>query len=190
MFAEELEMIAHSTALQMVIGVYVCAVMGSFLNVVLYRGPLILKRAWANRCHDTSHGEKPYPDKFTLSSPPSHCPTCGEGIKGYQNVPIVSWFALRGISACCGSSISPRYVATEIGSALYGTIVLSQIGFTWVSLLVLVISFVLVVVMGVWWELRADCEPKQPVHDMWMNLRVKRLTGEEFEALEPERNKT
>jgi leader peptidase (prepilin peptidase)/N-methyltransferase len=183
MLNTELEMVANSTGLQVLIAVYVCAVMGSFLNVVLFRGPLILKRARANREHDANKGEKPYLDKFTLSYPPSHCPTCGKGIKGYQNVPIVSWLVLRGRSACCGLPISPRYVLVELGSALYGALVVFLIGFNWV---VLVVSYVLVAVAGVWLELRTVRKPSEPERDMWMALRGTRSANENPETRETE----
>jgi leader peptidase (prepilin peptidase)/N-methyltransferase len=72
------------------------ACIGSFLNVVIWRLP---------------RGE-------SLAFPPSHCPRCGQAIRWYHNVPILSWFLLRGKCADCGEPISPRYVVIEAAGAL------------------------------------------------------------------------
>lgn len=74
------------------------AIVASFLNVVIWRVP---------------RGE-------SIVSPPSHCPKCNAMIKWYQNIPILSWLALRGKCASCKAPISPRYVLIEaLGGALY-----------------------------------------------------------------------
>lgn len=74
------------------------ACIASFLNVVIWRVP---------------RGE-------SIVSPPSHCPKCGAPIKGYQNIPIVSWLCLRGKCAICKAPISPRYVIIEtLGGCLF-----------------------------------------------------------------------
>jgi leader peptidase (prepilin peptidase) / N-methyltransferase len=72
------------------------AVVGSFLNVVIHRLP---------------RGE-------SLVHPRSRCPACGRQIAGYDNVPIVSWLALRGRCRHCGEPISPRYPVVELLTAL------------------------------------------------------------------------
>ena len=72
------------------------AVIGSFLNVVAHRVPL---------------GE-------SLVSPGSHCPHCGEPVKPYDNVLVVSWLVLRGRCRNCGEPISPRYPLVELATAL------------------------------------------------------------------------
>lgn len=74
------------------------ACIASFLNVVIWRVP---------------RGE-------SIVSPPSHCPKCNSPIRWYQNIPIVSWLALRGKCANCGIAISPRYILVEaLGGALF-----------------------------------------------------------------------
>ena len=74
------------------------AVIASFLNVVIWRVP---------------RGE-------SIVRPPSHCPKCNAEIRWYQNIPIISWLALRGRCAACGEPISPRYVLVELlGGALF-----------------------------------------------------------------------
>ena len=74
------------------------ACIGSFLNVVIWRVP---------------RGE-------SIARPPSHCPKCGSPIKWWQNLPILSWLALRGRCANCRAPISPRYIVVEtIGGLLF-----------------------------------------------------------------------
>ena len=72
------------------------AVLGSFLNVVIYRLP---------------RGE-------SLAHPPSRCPSCGAGVKPYDNIPILSWLILRGKCRNCGARISPRYPLVELLTAV------------------------------------------------------------------------
>lgn len=74
---------------------------GSFLNVVVYRVPA----------------------GMSIVSPPSACPNCGAGIRGYDNIPVVSWLVLRGKCRDCGNPISPRYPLVELGTAVLFTLV-------------------------------------------------------------------
>ena len=74
------------------------ALWGSFINVVVYRVPL----------------------EMSVVRPGSHCPGCGAPVGAIDNVPIVSWLALRGRARCCGTRISPRYVVVELLSGLIG----------------------------------------------------------------------
>lgn len=72
------------------------AVWGSFFNVAIHR----------------------WPRGMSVVSPPSHCPACGAPIPWWRNVPIVGYLALRGRAACCGATLSPRYVLVELLSAV------------------------------------------------------------------------
>lgn len=74
---------------------------GSFLNVVVYR----------------------VPNGMSVVSPPSACPQCGAGIKPYDNVPVASWLALRGRCRNCRAAISPRYPLVELGTAVFFAVV-------------------------------------------------------------------
>ena len=80
--------------------------MGSFLNVVVYRLPLMI-------LHDEQ-----YADNFNLSLPASHCPSCKHPLKSWQNVPVLSWLVLRGRCHYCASAIPKRYPLTEAGCAI------------------------------------------------------------------------
>jgi leader peptidase (prepilin peptidase)/N-methyltransferase len=84
----------------MIAGILGLAV-GSFLNVVIYRVPL----------------------RQSVVSPPSACPKCSSRIKGYDNIPVVSWLLLRGKCRTCDSAISVRYPMVELGTAIFFSLV-------------------------------------------------------------------
>lgn len=90
-------------------------VVGSFLNVVIYRLPLMMESRWRNDCCELLEieGEAASDTPLTLATPNSHCPNCKQPIKPWQNVPIVSYLLLRGKCGNCGIGISRRYPAIE-----------------------------------------------------------------------------
>lgn len=92
---------------------------GSFLNVVIHRLPIILNNEWRQQCHDFLKIEvSQSPEKITLNSPASHCPTCHSKIKWYQNIPVFSWAMLRGKCGNCRHPISIRYPLIEVLTCL------------------------------------------------------------------------
>ena len=94
-------------------------VVGSFLNVVIYRLPLIMESRWRQDCCELLEIE---PEKreqpLSLASPNSHCPHCQAAIRPWQNIPVVSYLLLGGKCANCGARISLRYPAIELASGL------------------------------------------------------------------------
>jgi leader peptidase (prepilin peptidase)/N-methyltransferase len=92
---------------------------GSFLNVVIHRLPLMMEAEWRVECAALEGREAPVQERFNLFTPPSRCPSCKAPVRPWQNVPLVSWLALRGKCAGCGTRISARYPMVEIlGGAL------------------------------------------------------------------------
>jgi leader peptidase (prepilin peptidase)/N-methyltransferase len=91
---------------------------GSFLNVVIYRLPKILERQWAADCAELA-GKPPETDaqEFNLLRPRSRCRQCGHMIRWYENVPIFSYLVLRGKCSDCGTAIGWRYPAVEVAVA-------------------------------------------------------------------------
>ena len=88
---------------------------GSFLNVVIHRLPQMLERRWAAECAELSG--QPAPEEGTplnLLHPRSRCPACQAPIRWYQNIPVLSWLALRGRCASCRTGISARYPLVEL----------------------------------------------------------------------------
>ena len=96
---------------------------GSFLNVVIYRLPKMLDRQWRAECAELTGATAPPPESFSLVLPRSACPHCGHRITALENIPIASYLALRGRCSACGVPISPRYPAVEaLAGALAGVI--------------------------------------------------------------------
>ena len=95
-------------------------VVGSFLNVVIYRLPLMMQARWHTDCCELLELEKEVRNgaQLSLSYPNSHCPHCKAGIKPWQNIPILSYLFLGGKCGSCGVSISARYPAVELVTAL------------------------------------------------------------------------
>jgi leader peptidase (prepilin peptidase) / N-methyltransferase len=87
---------------------------GSFLNVVIHRLPKMLEAQWAAECAELSGQEPPEQAKLNLLVPRSRCPKCGHEIRWYENIPILSFAALRGKCSSCGTRIGFRYPAVEL----------------------------------------------------------------------------
>lgn len=94
---------------------------GSFLNVVIYRLPRMLEHQWAVECAELSGRPAPEVETFNLLVPRSRCQKCGHQIRWYENIPVLSWLFLRGRCAVCGTPISIRYPLVELATAaLFG----------------------------------------------------------------------
>ncbi|MDB5957979.1 A24 family peptidase [Ramlibacter sp.] len=90
---------------------------GSFLNVVIYRFPKMLERQWSAECAEYSGQPVKEEEPFNLVVPRSRCRECGHQIRWYENIPVVSWLALRGKCSQCGTRISMRYPVVELVTA-------------------------------------------------------------------------
>lgn len=89
-------------------------VVGSFLNVVIYRLPIMLEAQWRAECVELSGKETPPAERFNLAVPRSRCSKCGHQIRWYENIPLVSYLFLRGKCAACATPISLRYPLVEL----------------------------------------------------------------------------
>ena len=123
-----------------------CAIIGSFLNVIIYRYPIMLEREWENDClEQLKQPLKPKTDRFNICLPHSHCPTCKHAIPFWLNIPIISYLLLKGKCKFCSAPISFQYFLVEILSPLLGTIVVLQYGFTPTGMALLLVTFGLLV---------------------------------------------
>ncbi|MEJ1960437.1 MAG: A24 family peptidase [Gammaproteobacteria bacterium] len=113
---------------------------GSFLNVVIYRVPVMMDRAWrAEYAEMTAEsGETPQPaaaatpaEVFNLVVPRSACPKCHRPIRAIENIPVVSWLVLGGQCAGCKAPISKRYPLVELLTAILSAAVAWKLGFGW-----------------------------------------------------------
>ena len=144
-------------------------IIGSFLNVVIYRLPIILEREWRLQAEDLlqpadaapapaaplSAAPAPPliaaapPDRFTLSTPRSACPNCKARITALQNIPVVSWLVLRGRCASCKTKISARYPVVELGTAILSAWVAWHFGFGFPAACALLVTWVLIALTGI-----------------------------------------
>lgn len=90
---------------------------GSFLNVVIYRLPKIMERQWAAECAELAGKEPEVTETFNLVVPRSRCQQCGHPIRAHENIPVLSYLFLRGKCSSCSTRISPRYPMVELVTA-------------------------------------------------------------------------
>lgn len=152
-----IDLLAGSPALYtgacMVLGLIV----GSFLNVVIHRLPIMMERQWRAQCLEPQGGEaagqpaatgKPA-ERYNLVVPRSACPACRAPIGALQNIPVLSFLVLRGRCAKCGARISLRYPLVEALTGLLSALVAWKLGFGWPSLAGLVLTWFLVALAGI-----------------------------------------
>lgn len=117
---------------------------GSFLNVVIYRLPLMMEREWRSQCNELNGVDSPPAEPFTLNSPRSRCPHCGHLIRAVENIPVISYVLLKGQCKQCKASISKRYPAIEALTALLSAIVAWHFGYQWACLGALLLTWSLI----------------------------------------------
>jgi len=126
---------------------------GSFLNVVIHRLPLMLERGWRMESADllgVAHEEKV--PAITLSTPRSRCPSCGHQITWYENIPVASWLWLRGRCSACKTPISARYPLVELATAALFALAAWRFGPGPVALLWCGFCAALVALAGIDWD--------------------------------------
>ena len=113
-----------------VVAVVVGLCVGSFLNVVIHRLPRILERQWRAECAQLSGTEPPTEERYDLVLPRSRCPACGHAITARENIPLISYFVLRGRCSSCKTRISARYPLVEALAGLLSGYVAWRFGFS------------------------------------------------------------
>jgi leader peptidase (prepilin peptidase) / N-methyltransferase len=106
---------------------------GSFLNVVIYRLPKMLERQWANECAQLSGKEAPEAAAFNLVRPASRCQKCGHAIRWYENIPLLSFMVLAGKCSACKTPIGLRYPIIELSAGLLFAFCVWRWGVTWTA---------------------------------------------------------
>ncbi|WP_372824802.1 A24 family peptidase [Polaromonas sp.] len=86
---------------------------GSFLNVVIYRLPKIMERQWSLECAEITGTAPPAAESFNLLVPRSRCSNCGHVIRWYENIPVLSYLFLKGQCSVCGTKFGVRYPLVE-----------------------------------------------------------------------------
>ena len=121
---------------------FVGLLIGSFLNVVIYRLPKMLMRDWRMQAREVLDlPEQADAEPFNLILPNSSCPHCGHEIKPWENIPLVSWLLLRGKCSGCKKAISIRYPLVELACGLFSAVIDWQFGVSWDALAMLVLTW-------------------------------------------------
>jgi leader peptidase (prepilin peptidase)/N-methyltransferase len=140
------ELLADSTALFVILAVLLGLIVGSFLNVVIHRLPLMMEREWRTQCAEllgqpTADGEQP--PTLNLWRPRSRCPHCGHLISAVENIPLLSYLLQRGRCAHCNAPISIQYPLVEAVSGLLAGVVAWKLGFGWPAAAALIFTWTL-----------------------------------------------
>lgn len=136
---------------------------GSFLNVVIHRIPLMMVASWRQECSQFMSQQADMPLEhtsaltqvvsgdapITLSTPASRCPHCAHKIRWYENIPLISWLVLRGRCSDCQAPISIRYPIVELVTALLSALVIYQFGVTAAGVFALVLIWTLIALTGI-----------------------------------------
>ena len=101
---------------------------GSFLNVVIHRLPKMLERGWQVQCAELKGEDAPEQPAYNLAVPRSQCPACGHRITAVENIPVLSWLALKGKCSACGAPIAARYPVVELLGALVALYAVHRFG--------------------------------------------------------------
>ncbi len=120
---------------------------GSFLNVVIYRLPIMLERGWKEECNQLLELEtaKDQPNKkFNLIMPRSRCPSCEALIRSHENIPVISYVLQRGKCRHCNAKISSQYPLVELFTAILTGAVAYKIGFSWQTLAAMMLIWALI----------------------------------------------
>lgn len=120
-------------------------IVGSFLNVVIHRLPIMLEHRWQRETGDAPTDSAPY----NLVIPGSACPACGRKLHAWENIPVLSWLALRGRCAGCKARISPRYPIVELLTGALSVLVAWQFGATPAAAGALILIWTLIAAAGI-----------------------------------------
>ncbi len=145
------QFLALPPAVWLLLAALVGLMVGSFLNVVIYRLPVMLKKQWRIECLSfLEHPPEPQDDKpFNLALPASHCPHCQSAIRPWQNIPVLSFVLLKGQCRHCQAKISLRYPLIEALTGLLTVVVVWRLGVSIETLPALLLTWVLVALSGI-----------------------------------------
>lgn len=137
------ETLAASPPLFILTAVLLGLIVGSFLNVVIHRLPIMMEREWRAQCAELLGQPLPNQPAFNLWTPPSRCPSCGHTIGVSENIPVLSYILQRGRCAHCHTPISSQYPLVEVLSAVLAGVVAWHFGFGWPAAAALLLTWAL-----------------------------------------------
>ena len=144
MFPETLFFAAPGDLAATILAAVFGLLIGSFLNVVIYRLPKMMQRDNDNYVAHESGKELPYQDTFNLMVPRSACPHCGHQITALENIPVISYLALRGKCSACKAPIPVRYPAIEAVTAVISAALIWHFGSGWAGIATLGFAYALI----------------------------------------------
>ena len=124
-------------------------IVGSFLNVVILRLPKMMEQSWRHECSELFAQPASTDAPISLSNPNSQCPACGESIRPWQNIPVVSWLLLRGRCAQCDTPISARYPLVELLTGMLTGLAAWQFGCGPEALSAFILIWILIALTGI-----------------------------------------
>lgn len=141
-----IQLLQHYPSLAFVLLVFISLLIGSFLNLVIYRYPIMLFKEWHSECQEFLAEYKPVetPQRFNLCLPNSHCPACNTPLKIHHNIPLLSYLYLRGRCAYCKTFIAWQYPLIESIALVLGVIVGWRYGLSWETVVLLLLTFALI----------------------------------------------
>ena len=148
-----LELLTTSTPVLVGFCLILGLLVGSFLNVVVYRVPIMLYREWTAQCREMLELDDAQPKvddpasefkTFNLLKPDSHCPTCKHKITALENIPLLSYLVLGGKCSQCRTPISARYPGVELTTGLMSALVAYSFGATWLTVALLFFTWTLI----------------------------------------------
>lgn len=122
---------------------------GSFLNVVIHRLPLMMEREWTAQCAELRGEVAPDHAPLNLSQPRSRCPACGHAISALQNIPLLSFLWLRGRCAACSTRISWRYPLVELFCGLATAYCALHFGFSFAAAAAMLFVWLMIAATGI-----------------------------------------
>jgi leader peptidase (prepilin peptidase)/N-methyltransferase len=149
---------------------------GSFLNVVIYRTPIILKKQWLLDCQALQGKKVKSESLYSLTSPGSRCPFCKRSIKPLDNIPILSFLFLRGKCRFCNSPISLRYPLIELFTGLLFTFTSYQFGLSFLTVYAWI--FIALLIVLTWIDIDTHLLPDHlTISLLWLGLIINIKSG-------------
>ncbi len=160
-----IDLLANSSIYLIACSFLLGLIIGSFLNVVIYRLPIMMERDFREQAEwflkqnksensppETEEKEQDKKDAFNLILPNSTCPHCKHEIKAIENIPVISFLVLKGKCSACKHPISWRYPAIELLTAFVSAILAWHFGFSWALLASLVFSYAMIAQAFIDWD--------------------------------------
>lgn len=143
-FTEISSLLQENNTLFITVSVIFGLMVGSFLNVVIYRLPKMMEQEWHNNCLELQGKEIPVQTQYSIVKPRSACPHCGHQISALENIPIISYLVLKGRCRTCKAPISMRYPLIEALTGVLIGLISWKFGYSSITLLAWIFTFALI----------------------------------------------